>query len=1284
MATLVLAAAGSAIGGAVGGTVLGLSAAALGQAAGAALGQMIDQRLLGGSQAVEAGRIDRLRLTSANEGSVIPQIYGRTRVAGQVIWATRFLEDQTTTGGGKNAPTVTEYSYTVSLAIALCEGEISGIGRIWADGAEIAVDDLAIRVYKGTETQRPDPRIEAVEGQGAAPAYRGTAYVVIEDMPLGRFGNRVPQLSFEVFRPSASGEVADLVNGVALIPGTGEYALATTPVNAQDGLGAYRSLNINSPSGKSDLETSLDALECELPNAKSVSVIVSWFGNDLRCGTCRIGPRAENDQQDPEAMAWTVSGADRTAAGLVPYDGGRAVYGGTPCDASVIEAIRAITARGMSAMFYPFILMEQMAQNTLPDPWGSDTQPALPWRGRITTSLAPDQPGSPDGTRTARDEVDAFFGTAQVSDFALSGDRVTYTGPLEWSYRRFILHYAHLCAIAGGVASFCIGSEMRSLTQIRDNKGFPAVEHLRQLAAEVREILPDAQIGYAADWSEYHGYQPAGTADKLFHLDPLWADANVDFIGIDNYMPLSDWRDGNDHADAAWGAIHNADYLAANIEGGEMYDWFYHSPEARDAQIRTPITDGQNEPWIWRAKDIRNWWLNPHYDRVDGIRSDTPTAWEPQSKPIVFTELGCAAIDKATNQPNKFLDPKSSESSLPHYSNGGRDDLIQTQYLRAMHGHYGQAANNPVSALYNGPMVDMTRAHVWAWDSRPFPHFPANAAVWADGDNYARGHWLNGRAASRTLASVVTEVCARSGVTDVDTSRLYGIVRGYASDALTARAALQPLQLAFGFDVVDRDGKLTFISRTTATGEPLDENLLALPDDAATAVERSRSSEAEVAGRIRLGYVESGGDYQDRSAEAIHADDTTRTASRSELPLVLTAGEAGQIADRWLSEARVAREVLRFALPPSQSHLGAGDTVSLNGISYRIDRITHAGLAEVEAVQISPNIYAPSPATDDVVTMRDFVAPVPVTGLFLDLPVMDGEAPHTPHFAALGVPWPGAVLLWHGEDDEDYTLAQTHYTSAIAGELLDPLPPAGCATWDRGPAVRIKLAKGALSSRKVAGLLSGKNLAAVGDGSTGGWELLQFRKATLVAPDTYAIETRLRGRFGTDDIALYGHEAGSLFVLIDKAVQPVDYPETLRGVARHYRYGPAMRAPDDPAFRHVEVACEGRGLRPYAPCHVRQTDDPNGGHRITWIRRTRLGGDDWAGTDVPLSEEKEEYRVRIWVNGQMTREEVTNAPDWHYESHLMQADSAGAGYDVELAQMSARFGAGAARYLKVA
>ena len=142
----------------------------------------------------------------------------------------------------------------------------------------------------------------------------------------------------------------------------------------------------------------------------------------------------------------------------------------------------------------------------------------------------------------------------------------------------------------------------------------------------------ETKISYAADWSEYFGYQPQdGTGDVFFHLDPLWSHDEIDFIGIDNYMPLSDWRDGFEHADASYEAIYNLDYLKANIEGGEGFDWYYKTPEARELQIRTPITDGAHgEDWVYRYKDLRGWWENSHHNRIGGVRDVTPdglVAW---------------------------------------------------------------------------------------------------------------------------------------------------------------------------------------------------------------------------------------------------------------------------------------------------------------------------------------------------------------------------------------------------------------------------------------------------------------------------------------------------------------------------------------------------------------------------------------------------------------------------------------------------------------------------------
>ena len=177
MATVILAAAGAAVGGSIGGGLAGISSVAIGRLVGATAGRLIDQRLMGtGSDVVESGKVDRFRITGSAEGAPIARIYGRMRVSGQVIWATRFQEHVAASGGGKGAPSQPEtrtYSYSVSLAIALCEGEIARVGRIWADGVEIALQDINLRVHTGSQTQQPDAKIEAVEGVGAGVSWYG-------------------------------------------------------------------------------------------------------------------------------------------------------------------------------------------------------------------------------------------------------------------------------------------------------------------------------------------------------------------------------------------------------------------------------------------------------------------------------------------------------------------------------------------------------------------------------------------------------------------------------------------------------------------------------------------------------------------------------------------------------------------------------------------------------------------------------------------------------------------------------------------------------------------------------------------------------------------------------------------------------------------------------------------------------------------------------------------------------------------------------------------------------
>lgn len=171
----------------------------------------IDQSLFGPKPPnAEGPRLDDLRLQCSTYGAPINKVYGTVRISGNVIWGTNFVEHKKKKkqGKGGGGSTSTTYSYTISCAIGLCEGEILGISRIWADGKEVTdkfyspdgQSAINWTLYTGTETQEPDSFIAAIETSRPAPAYRGLAYIVLKDMDLTDFGNRIPNFTFEAER----------------------------------------------------------------------------------------------------------------------------------------------------------------------------------------------------------------------------------------------------------------------------------------------------------------------------------------------------------------------------------------------------------------------------------------------------------------------------------------------------------------------------------------------------------------------------------------------------------------------------------------------------------------------------------------------------------------------------------------------------------------------------------------------------------------------------------------------------------------------------------------------------------------------------------------------------------------------------------------------------------------------------------------------------------------------------------------------------------------------------
>lgn len=1286
MATLVLGIAGGALG-----SMFGPAGAVVGRAAGALVGYTLDQALFGTRRRIEGPRLKELEVQASTEGAPIPRVYGRARLSGQIIWATKFEEvKKTEHQGGKGGPRVssTTFSYFANFAVGLCEGEITRIGRIWADGKLLDQAAYTFRVHRGDESQEPDSLIGAKE-MGEVPGYRGTAYVVFERMPLAEFGNRIPQLSFEVFRTIPG--IEQHVRAVCVIPGSTEFGYDTALVTRSGGEGVTLAENAHARRDLSDWTTSIDELQALCPNLEWVTLVVAWFGDDLRAGHCTIRPKVDDATKATSGATWQVSGLTRSTAEEVSQVGGRAAYGGSPSDLSVMRAIADLKARGLKVLLAPFVLMDIPSGNSLPNPeTGGTGQPAFPWRGRITSMPAPGQPGSPDKTAAAAAEVAAFLGTADAADFSAGAGGPIYSGPAEWSFRRMVLHYTKLAAMAGGVDAMLVGSELVGLTTLRSStSSYPFVAGLRALAGDVRAIIdPSTAISYAADWSEYFGHKPAdGSGDVHFHLDPLWADDAIDFVGIDLYHPLSDWRDEPGHLDAASGrSPYNLAYLRSNIRGGEGFDWYYASAADRAAQIRTPIADGSyGKPWVFRFKDLESWWSNAHYDRPGGVEAGWPTGWVPEGKPIWLTELGCPAVDKGANQPNVFFDPKSAQSALPYFSSGARDDFQQRAYVEAYQrffdvDHPEFDGSNPVSSVYGARMIAPEHMHLWAWDARPYPYFPDLPDVWSDGANWERGHWLNGRLGQASLAGIIEAVLRDHGFTEYEIADVYALLGGYlVDDVLSARATLESLIEVFRVVAADAGDRVLFRGLARPDDSSVDPETLAEEADQPL-VARRRAQETELPSELVLRFIDLGKDFRLSAVASRRLVGQSQRSKTIDLPAVLEFGLGEGLSEALLRDIWTSRERIDLTLPPSTLAIEAGDLVTLPGGAQperlMAERIEDGPSRRIALRRVDTRAPAARPS---VRVPPDPVIPFgkPVVRI-VELAPPDGENAQAPRLAVFADPWPGTMAVYGATEGGGFSLVATVSERATIGRLTGALAAGPLGVFDRANAIEVELFGGALASLPDIDVLGGGNAAAVRTAG-GDWEICQFAHAELIGTRRYRLTRLLRGQCGSEQAMATGAASAADFVLLDGAVAMLPVRTDQVGLPLRYRFGPARDDHAAPTFLEETITGRGEGLLPFAPANVRaHRDSPSGDIALSWTRRTRFGGTAWELNEVPLNEEREAYRVEILDGADVVRMVERALPSYQYAAGDQIADFGDlpSEFSIRLAQLSATVGSG--------
>jgi len=160
------------------------------------------------STLIKGNRITDFTQTTATVGVVIPFGYGRFPTDGNVIFAPLPpKENRTVKRQGKGGVKQESFTYTLSYAVAFCQGPIYGYwwikrnGKVvWTNDPNAPIEDQQYAAkwaqkatfYYGTSSQLPDSTIESYKGSGNVSAFHYLAYIVVEDDDVTDGGGAVP------------------------------------------------------------------------------------------------------------------------------------------------------------------------------------------------------------------------------------------------------------------------------------------------------------------------------------------------------------------------------------------------------------------------------------------------------------------------------------------------------------------------------------------------------------------------------------------------------------------------------------------------------------------------------------------------------------------------------------------------------------------------------------------------------------------------------------------------------------------------------------------------------------------------------------------------------------------------------------------------------------------------------------------------------------------------------------------------------------------------------------
>ena len=494
---------------------------------------------------------------------------------------------------------------------------------------------------------------------------------------------------------------------------------------------------------------------------------------------------------------------------------------------------------------------------------------------------------------------------------------------------------------------------------------------------------------------------------------------------------------------------------------------------------------------------------------------------------------------------------------------------------------------------------------------------------------------------------------------------------GYAASGDSVRGALQALAAACPLPLRD-DGRRLLLADPSVTSID-DAALVASPDGTRQPVRRrDRRAAGSLPDAVSIAYYEPARDYQ-AGLQNARRDGIGRKADRIDLPAAVSADDARRLADAALARGWREREQATVSVPWRLIDARAGSLATL-GDDPSVWRITGWTLErmtiELRMVRKQSGSVVPG-ATDPGRAAPADDTPAGSTRLILaDLPAPDDSATAPQLWlaaAGTGAGWRRASVSSSLDGGATWQPAGQTALPAILGRARGILAAGPATLFDREAAVEVELLNDAMTlvGADDAALLAGANLALLGD------ELIQFGAALQTGPRRYRLSRLLRGRRGSE-WAIGAHAVDEDFLLIDTArMLAIDVPLSAIGATLMV----SATGPGDGGINAgVSRLVIGRAVRPPAPVHLCADRQEDGTIRFSWVRRSRAGWPWLDGTDTPLGEDAERYRLVITPAVGTARTVETGAPLYEYLPAEQAADGIGAAASmtISVTQLGAR------------